>query len=65
MLEGVPCLFAEYTETGQYTQVELTPLRRLRNDPMQLSFRWYGPLDPIPLGYIRQIPGVVGIVTAL
>lgn len=32
---------------------------------MQLSFRWYGPQDPVPLAYIRQIPGVVGIVGAL
>jgi mannonate dehydratase len=33
---------------------------------MQMTFRWYGPgLDRIPLQYIRQIPGVTGIVTAL
>jgi mannonate dehydratase len=33
---------------------------------MQLTFRWYGPeLDPIPLQYIRQIPGMSGIVSAL
>jgi mannonate dehydratase len=29
------------------------------------SFRWFGASDPIPLGHIRQIPGVTGIVTAL
>ena len=29
------------------------------------SFRWFGPDDPIPLGHIRQIPGVTGVVTAL
>ena len=29
------------------------------------SFRWFGPNDPIPLHYIRQIPGVRGIVSAL
>ena len=32
---------------------------------MKLSFRWYGPDDPITLGHIRQIPGMTGIVTAL
>ena len=29
------------------------------------SFRWFGPADPIPLAYIRQIPGVRGVVSAL
>ncbi|HVH66813.1 MAG TPA: mannonate dehydratase [Gemmatimonadales bacterium] len=29
------------------------------------SFRWFGPADPIPLGHIRQIPGVTGVVSAL
>lgn len=32
---------------------------------MTLSFRWYGPDDPVPLQAIRQIPGVEGVVTAL
>ena len=33
---------------------------------MKLTFRWYGPgLDPIPLQYISQIPGMEGIVSAL
>ncbi|MDI9261000.1 mannonate dehydratase [Alicyclobacillus sendaiensis] len=32
---------------------------------MQLSFRWYGPDDPVTLAKIRQIPGCVGIVSAL
>ena len=32
---------------------------------MQLSFRWYGESDPVTLDAIRQIPGVVGIVSAL
>ena len=32
---------------------------------MQLSFRWYGDGDPVTLDAIRQIPGVVGIVSAL
>ena len=29
---------------------------------MKLSFRWYGKSDPIPLEYIRQIPGMRSIV---
>ena len=32
---------------------------------MRLSFRWYGPEDPVSLNYIRQIPQMQGIVSAL
>jgi mannonate dehydratase len=32
---------------------------------MELTFRWYGKSDPIPLEYIKQIPRVSGIVSAL
>ncbi len=32
---------------------------------MEMSFRWYGKTDTIPLEYIRQIPGMKGIVTAI
>src|SRR5699024_7394961 len=32
---------------------------------MKLSFRWYGEDDPIPLSYIRQIPGMYSIVSAV
>jgi mannonate dehydratase len=32
---------------------------------MQMTFRWFGPSDPIPLRHIRQIPGVTGVVSAL
>ena len=32
---------------------------------MRMTFRWFGPSDPIPLSYIRQIPGVRGVVSAL
>ncbi|GJG89195.1 mannonate dehydratase [Gemmatimonadetes bacterium T265] len=32
---------------------------------MYLTFRWFGPDDPIPLAHIRQIPGVEGVVSAL
>src|SRR5712671_5391407 len=30
-----------------------------------ITFRWFGPRDPIPLAHIRQIPAVEGIVGAL
>ena len=33
---------------------------------MKMTFRWYGSgYDPIPLRYIRQIPGVTGVVGTL
>jgi mannonate dehydratase len=32
---------------------------------MQMTFRWYGADDSIPLQHIRQIPGVDGVVSAL
>ncbi len=32
---------------------------------MEMSFRWFGKDDPIPLEYIRQIPNMKGIVTAI
>ena len=32
---------------------------------MKSSFRWYGDSDPIPLAYIRQIPGMRSIVSAV
>lgn len=32
---------------------------------MKLSFRWYGQDDPVTLGYIRQIPNMRSIVTAV
>jgi mannonate dehydratase len=30
-----------------------------------LTFRWFGPGDPVPLAHVRQIPGVEGVVSAL
>ena len=32
---------------------------------MKMSFRWYGPSDPVSLQYIRQIPGMTHIVSAI
>ncbi len=32
---------------------------------MKMTFRWYGESDTIPLSYIRQIPGMTGVVTAV
>ncbi len=32
---------------------------------MKMTFRWYGEGDSIPLSYIRQIPGMTGVVTAV
>jgi mannonate dehydratase len=32
---------------------------------MKMSFRWYGDSDPVRLSYIRQIPGIHGIVSAI
>lgn len=32
---------------------------------MQMTFRWYGDDDKVTLGYIGQIPGVTGIVSAI
>ena len=32
---------------------------------MKLSFRWFGPEDPVPLAYIAQIPAMRSVVTAV
>ena len=32
---------------------------------MKMSFRWYGPDDPVILQQIRQIPGMKHIVSAV
>jgi len=32
---------------------------------MKMIFRWYGGSDPVSLEYIRQIPGLYGIVSAI
>lgn len=32
---------------------------------MKMTFRWYGKSDPVTLNYIRQIPNMEGIVTAV
>ena len=33
---------------------------------MKMTFRWYGSnIDPIPLKYIKQIPGMTGLMGLL
>ena len=32
---------------------------------MKMTFRWYGENDVIPLSYIKQIPNMSGVVTAV
>jgi mannonate dehydratase len=32
---------------------------------MEMTFRWFGPDDAVPLAHVRQIPGVCGVVSAL
>jgi mannonate dehydratase len=32
---------------------------------MKMTFRWYGKDDPVTLPYIRQIPGMTGVVSAI
>lgn len=32
---------------------------------MKMTFRWFGNEDPVKLDYIRQIPGITGVVTAV
>ncbi len=32
---------------------------------MQMTMRWFGPADPVRLDYIRQVPGLTGIVSSL
>ena len=32
---------------------------------MKMTFRWYGDTDPIPLEYIKQIPGCSGIMVMM
>ena len=32
---------------------------------MYMTFRWYGKDDPVKIDYIRQIPWIKGIVSAI
>ncbi len=36
-----------------------------RSEVVKMSFRWYGESDPVTLQYIRQIPGMTDIVSAI
>jgi len=42
--------------------IEIIPLW---SSPLKMTFRWYGESDPVKLEYIRQIPGLYGIVSAI
>ena len=37
----------------------------MEEENMKMSFRWYGKEDPVKIGYIRQIPNMYSIVTAI
>ena len=39
--------------------------RSRQRQRVKMTLRWFGPTDPIPLAYIRQIPGVTGVVSAI
>ncbi len=32
---------------------------------MKMTFRWFGEEDPVPIQYIRQIPGITRVVSAI
>jgi mannonate dehydratase len=32
---------------------------------MKMTFRWFGEVDPVKLEHIRQIPGMVGMVSSI
>jgi mannonate dehydratase len=36
-----------------------------KDSAMKMTFRWYGDNDPVTLPYIRQIPGMTGVVSAI
>ena len=36
-----------------------------KESAMKMTFRWYGQNDPVTLQYIRQIPGMTGVVSAI
>ena len=40
-------------------------MKAKENSMMKMTFRWYGESDCIPLSYIRQIPNMSGVVTAV
>src|SRR5471030_2262370 len=59
MVKQFPCSFA--SRQGTLQQSGLLSAKHF----IKMTFRWFGPPDPIPLRHIRQIPGVSGIVSAL
>ncbi len=62
-LRIVHCYLNNYNNNAEnYFRTEVRIKEEMQ---MEMSFRWYGKTDSIPLEYIRQIPGMKGIVTAI
>ena len=58
---SIYCIFLIYNQS----QDEINSKERRGVISMKMSFRWYGPDDPVKLEYIRQIPNMHSVVTAV